>query len=81
MRFEIESIRVLAVSPISGKYPDIVRDTKDHNTIFDRDTCPPSVGEDWLVISGTASLNCPLVWMGIKKQCGRLFTFLIPRFL
>ena len=81
MLFENESIRVPAVPPVSGAKPDIVSDTKDHKTNFDRETCPPSVGEDWLVISGTASLNCPLVWMGIKKQCGRLFTFLIPRFL
>jgi hypothetical protein len=29
---------------------------------------------------GTASLIFPLVWMGIKKHCGRLFTFLIPGF-
>jgi hypothetical protein len=37
-------------SPVSGANPDIVSDTKDHKTNFDRETCPPSVEEDWLVI-------------------------------
>jgi hypothetical protein len=50
MLFENESIRVPAVPPVSGANPDIVSDTKDHKTNFDRETCPPSVGEDWLVI-------------------------------
>jgi hypothetical protein len=43
-------IRELFVSLFSGIVPDIWGDTKDHKTNFDRETCPTSTGEYWVVI-------------------------------
>jgi len=40
----------MSVSPYSGIAPDLLGDTKDHKTNFDRETCPINTGEYWVVI-------------------------------